>query len=109
MLNCCRNLLGIFKHCSRTDERDHSSPRSIQAAPPRLVVLDIGLNFVDDEAMEVVARGLEKNRVLTTLVLQGNGIGEKVNEANKEKEGERVLKRATGRSVDLLWPHATAV
>lgn len=84
-----------------------TSPRSIQAVPPRLVVLDIGLNFVDDEAMEVVARGLEKNRVLTTLVLQGNGIGEKVNEANKEKEGEREGIKASNRSIGCLV--ATAV
>lgn len=49
-----------------------------QAAPPRLVVLDLGHNFLDDEAIDVIARGLEKNRVLTTLILQGNGIGEKV-------------------------------
>eukprot|EP00752_Nemacystus_decipiens_P009822 g8764.t2 len=55
----------------------HSLALTLKAAPPRLVVLDIGLNFVDDEAMEVVSRGLEKNRVLTTLVLQGNGISEK--------------------------------
>lgn len=49
-----------------------------QAAPPRLVVLDIGHNFIDDSAIEVIATGLEENRVLTNLILQGNGIGEKV-------------------------------
>lgn len=41
-------------------------------------MLDLGHNFLNDEAIEVIARGLEKNRVLTTLILQGNGIGEKV-------------------------------
>lgn len=41
-------------------------------------MLDLGHNFLDDEAIEVIARGLEKNRVLTSLILQGNGIGEKV-------------------------------
>lgn len=41
-------------------------------------MLDLGHNFLDDEAIEVIARGLEQNRVLTTLILQGNGIGEKV-------------------------------
>ncbi|CAN0025441.1 unnamed protein product, partial [Ectocarpus sp. 12 AP-2014] len=48
-----------------------------QAAPPRLVVLDIGHNFIDDSAIEVIATGLEENQVLTNLILQGNGIGDK--------------------------------
>lgn len=81
----------------------HGSPRtpllsSLQAAPPRLVVLDIGLNFVDDEAMEVVARGLEKNRVLTTLVLQGNGIGEKVKQTKRNKSNQIRSNQAAGRA-----------
>ena len=42
------------------------------------MVLDVGLNFVDDAAMTVIAKGLEKNRVLRNLSLKGNGIGEKV-------------------------------
>lgn len=42
------------------------------------MVLDIGHNFIDDSAIEVIATGLEENRVLTNLILQGNGIGDKV-------------------------------
>ena len=51
---------------------------ALTAAPPRLVVLDIDSNFVDDAAMAVIAKGLEKNRVLRNLSLKGNAIGEKV-------------------------------
>ncbi|CAM9754320.1 unnamed protein product, partial [Ectocarpus sp. 12 AP-2014] len=50
---------------------------TLKAAPPRLVVLDIGHNFIDDSAIEVIAAGLEENQVLTNLILQGNGIGDK--------------------------------
>ncbi|CAM9676644.1 unnamed protein product [Laminaria digitata] len=50
---------------------------TLRAGPPRLVVLDVGSNFVDDAAMTVIAKGLEKNRVLRNLSLKGNAIGEK--------------------------------
>ena len=51
---------------------------TLKAAPPRLVVLDVVSNFVDDAAMAVIAKGLEKNRVLRNLSLKRNAIGEKV-------------------------------
>lgn len=51
---------------------------TLEANPPRLVVLDVSRSFVDDAAVEAMAAGLEKNHVLTTLALQGNNIGEQV-------------------------------
>lgn len=51
---------------------------TLKASPARLVVLDVGHSFVDDTAVEVMARGLEQNAVLRTLNLQGNGFGGKV-------------------------------
>lgn len=62
--------------------RSLTGPRSLaitlKAAPPRLVVLDLARSFVDDAAVEVIAHGLENNRVLTKLILAGNSIGGQV-------------------------------
>lgn len=62
--------------------RSLAGPRSLAmtlaAAPPRLVVLDVSRSFVDDSALDVIARGLENNRVLTNLILHGNDIGAQV-------------------------------
>lgn len=51
---------------------------TLEVAPARLVVLDIGHNFLDDNGAVELARGLEKNNVIRTIVLQGNSIGAKV-------------------------------
>lgn len=53
---------------------------TLMASPARLVVLDVGYSFVDDTAVEVMARGLGQNAVLRTLNLQGNSFGGKVRE-----------------------------
>lgn len=58
---------------------------TLRAAPPRLVVLDVGLNFVDDAAVEILARGFEKNAVLTSLILKGNGMSGKVRGGGNNK------------------------
>lgn len=41
-------------------------------------MLDVALNFVDDVAAELIAKGLSKNSVLRNLSLKGNGISYKV-------------------------------
>lgn len=50
----------------------------LEASPARLVVLDLGHNFLDDDAAVELARGLEKNTVLRSIVLHGNSISAKV-------------------------------
>lgn len=83
-LDCCYNYSRL--HISTLSPSSPARPALHQASPPRLVVLDMGLNFVDDDAVEVISRGLETNHVLTNLVLQGNGIGEKVRCAHTDAE-----------------------
>lgn len=51
---------------------------TLEVCPARLVVLDLGHNFLDDDGAVELARGLEKNTVLRSIVLQGNSIGTKV-------------------------------
>ena len=51
---------------------------TLEASPPRLVVLDVSNSFLDDGAAVELASALSRNSILKNLVLRGNRIGAKV-------------------------------